>query len=124
VLPMAKCIFCDLAGKQTTTRILYEDEAVLAFPDRYPLAPVHVLIIPKKHIASVTVVEPEDEALMGHLIMGAKKLAEELGIARDGYKLLIRAGSHGGQEISHLHLHLIGGAPLWEDIRPLTSDGE
>ncbi len=121
---MAKCIFCDIATKQTPTRILYEDDTVLAFPDRYPLAPVHVLIIPKKHLASVTEVDPEDEALMGHLIMVAKRLAEELGIARRGYKLLIRAGSHGGQEISHLHLHLIGGAPLWEDIRPWTSDGE
>ncbi len=85
---------------------------------------MHVLIIPQKHIASVTAVEPEDEALMGHLIMVAKRLAEELGIARRGYKLLIRAGSHGGQEISHLHLHLIGGAPLWEEIRPWTSGGE
>jgi histidine triad (HIT) family protein len=116
---METCLFCEIAGKQTSTRILYEDDAVLAFPDRYPLAPVHVLLIPKKHIASVTEVEPEDEALMGHLIVVAKKLAEELGISRDGYKLLIRAGDHGGQEISHLHLHLIGGAPLFEDIRPL-----
>jgi|UniRef100_A0A7V6A4S2 histidine triad (HIT) family protein len=117
---MEQCIFCDIAKKKTAARILYEDKAVLAFPDRYPLAPVHVLIIPKKHIASVTEVEPGDEALMGHLVMVAKKLAEDLGIARGGYKLLIRAGSHGGQEVSHLHLHLIGGAPLFEDIRPWT----
>jgi histidine triad (HIT) family protein len=121
---MEKCIFCDVVSKGTTTRILYEDDAVLAFPDRYPLAPTHVLIIPKKHITSVTEVEPGDEALIGHLIMVAKRMAEEVGIARGGYKLLIRAGNHGGQEISHLHLHLIGGAPLWEDIRPWTSGGE
>jgi len=117
---MEKCIFCEIIQKQTATRILYEDDSVLAFPDSNPLAPVHVLLIPKKHIASVTEVEPEDEVPMGHLIMVAKRLAEELGISREGYKLLIRAGRHGGQEVSHLHLHLIGGAPLLEDIRPWT----
>jgi histidine triad (HIT) family protein len=115
---MIECIFCEILKKQTTTRILYEDESVMAFPDSNPLAPVHVLIIPKRHIASVTEVETEDELLMGHLILVAKRLAEKLGISGDGYKLLIRAGSHGGQEVSHLHLHLIGGAPLLEDIRP------
>ena len=115
---MEKCIFCEIIGKQTTTRILYEDDSVMVFPDSNPLAPVHVLIIPKKHIASVTEVTPQDELLMGHLILVAKILAEGFGISRDGYKLLIRAGSHGGQEVSHLHLHLIGGAPLFEDIRP------
>jgi histidine triad (HIT) family protein len=115
---MGMCIFCGIIKKQTDTRILYEDDAVLAFPDSNPLAPVHVLIIPKKHIASVTEIEPGDEGLMGHLILAAKRIAEQLDISRDGYKLLIRAGSHGGQEVSHLHLHLIGGAPLLEDIRP------
>jgi histidine triad (HIT) family protein len=115
---MQTCIFCSIINKKTTTRILYEDDSVTAFPDSNPLAPVHILIIPKKHIASVTEVEPGDEPLMGRLIMVAKKLAEELGISTDGYKLLIRAGSHGGQEVSHLHLHLIGGAPLLEDIHP------
>jgi histidine triad (HIT) family protein len=115
---MEPCIFCEIVKKRITTRILYEDGSVLAFPDSNPLAPVHVLIIPKKHIDSVTEVEPEDEGLMGHLIMTAKRLAEDMGISGDGYKLLIRAGSHGGQEVSHLHLHLIGGAPLFEDIRP------
>jgi histidine triad (HIT) family protein len=115
---MEECIFCEIIKNQTATRILYEDDSVAAFPDSNPLAPVHMLIIPKKHIASVTEVAPEDELLMGHLVLVAKKLAEELGISRNGYKLLIRAGSHGGQEVSHLHLHLIGGAPLLEDIRP------
>ncbi len=115
---MEACIFCRITSKKTGTRIIYEDGLVVAFPDICPLAPVHILIIPKKHIASVTEVKPEDEFLMGHLIMVAKRLAEELGIAKNGYKLLVRAGSHGGQEISHLHLHLIRGAPLLEDIRP------
>jgi|UniRef100_A0A7C3ZB79 histidine triad (HIT) family protein len=116
---MGVCPFCSIAAKKTAAPILYEDDSVVAFPDRYPLAPVHILIIPKKHIPSVTAVEPGEEALMGHLIMVAKRLAEDLRISENGYKLLIRAGRHGGQEISHLHLHLIGGAPLSEDIRPL-----
>jgi len=117
---METCIFCNIISKEAFTRILFEDASAMAFPDSNPLAPVHLLIIPKKHIASVTEVEPGDEALMGHLIMVAKKLAEDLGITRYGYKLLIRAGSHGSQEVSHLHLHVIGGAPLLEDIRPFA----
>jgi histidine triad (HIT) family protein len=116
---MRDCIFCKIVKKEMAADILYENEDLLAINDIYPLAPVHVLIIPKKHIRSVTDITEEDESLMGSLLLAAKKLAEDLNIARQGYKLLIRAGEHGGQEINHLHLHLIGGAPLYEDIRPV-----
>jgi histidine triad (HIT) family protein len=117
------CVFCEIAEKKTATEILFEDDSVLAFPDSNPLAPVHILIIPKQHIVSVTEIEARDEPLMGHLIWVAKRLADQMGMARDGYKLLIRAGDHGGQEVNHLHLHLIGGAPLFEDIRPWGEPG-
>ena len=98
--------------------IVYEDEAILAFKDIHPLAPVHVLIIPKKAISSIEALEDEDQALAGKMILVARDIARNLNISEKGYKLLFRVGRNGGQEIPHLHLHLIGGALLHEDIRP------
>ncbi len=116
---MKECIFCKIANHQLTTEILFENEKVIAFRDINPIAPVHVLVIPKKHISSVTEITEKDIGLMGNLIMAAKKIADDLKISESGYKLLIRVGRHGGQEIRHLHLHLIGGAKLAENIRPI-----
>ena len=116
---MENCIFCKIARKEIPTEFLYEDDLVVAFHDLYPIAPVHVLVIPKKHIASVTDLENVDEKIAGRMIAAAKKVAEELKISEKGYKLLIRVGEYGGQEVAHLHLHLIGGARLSEDIHPL-----
>ncbi|MDP1845211.1 MAG: histidine triad nucleotide-binding protein [Candidatus Moranbacteria bacterium] len=113
------CVFCKIARKEIPTEFLYEDDFVAAFRDLHPIAPVHVLVIPKKHIESVAEISGGDELLMGKLITTAKKLAEDLRISKKGYKLLIRVGEHGGQEVGHLHLHLIGGAKLREDIRPV-----
>ncbi len=113
------CVFCKIAQKEIPADIVYEDETVMAFRDRHPIAPVHVLVIPKKHIGSVTEIDGGDELLMGKLITTAKKIADDLRISEKGYKLLIRVGEHGGQEVGHIHLHLIGGAPLREEIRPL-----
>ncbi len=113
------CIFCKIANKEIPADVVYEDDDVIAFRDIHPMAPVHILIIPKKHIRSVADVSKEDELLMGELIVTAKKLAEDLQISEKGYKLLIRVGKHGGQEVDHIHLHLIGGAPLREEIRPV-----
>ncbi len=112
------CIFCKISRKQIPANIVHEDEDVVAFRDAHPIAPVHILVIPKKHIASVADISEEDTMLMGKLIMTAKKIAEDLKISRDGYKLLFRVGEHGGQEVGHIHLHLIGGVQLAEDIRP------
>ena len=92
---------------------------VVAFRDAHPIAPVHVLVIPKKHIESVADISEKNEQLMGRLILAAKKIAEDLKISEKGYKLLFRVGEHGGQEVEHIHLHLIGGAKLSEDIHPL-----
>jgi histidine triad (HIT) family protein len=115
------CIFCKIANKEIPVEILYEDETVMAFPDIHPMVPVHVLIIPKKHLESVVGLTdtPENEKIMGRLVMVAKKIAQEKGIQEDGYKLLIRTGKHGGQEIPHIHLHLLGGVKMSEGIKPI-----
>ena len=114
------CVFCKIAQKEIPADIVYEDKDVVAFHDAHPIAPVHVLVIPKKHIASITDISEDDTLLMGKLIAAAKKIAEDLKISEKGYKLLIRVGGHGGQEVGHIHLHLIGGARLSENIGPIA----
>jgi len=103
------CLFCKIIAGKIPAEIVYQDEDVLAFKDVKPAAPVHILIIPKKHLSSVAEIGSEDTLLMGKLIAVAKKLAEDFGIAESGYKLLIRVGKGAGQEIMHIHLHLMGG---------------
>ncbi len=111
------CIFCKIVAGEIPTEVVYEDESVLAFPDIQPLAPIHILIIPKEHIETINDLEGEKgERLAGHLILVAKKIAREKGIAEDGYKLLFRVNKHGQQEVPHIHLHLIGGGQLKEEI--------
>jgi histidine triad (HIT) family protein len=115
---MSDCIFCQIANKELSAEVVYEDEEILAFPDINGLAPIHILIIPKKHIESINDLENEEngESLIGRLIMTAQKIAKEKNIASDGYKLLFRVNKHGQQEVPHIHLHLIGGAQLREGI--------
>jgi len=113
------CIFCKIARKEIPVDVVYEDENVIAFHDAHPIAPVHVLVIPKKHIESIADISDEDTLLMGKLIAAAKKIASDLKISEKGYKLLFRVGEHGGQEVGHIHLHLIGGVMLSEDIKPV-----
>jgi len=113
------CVFCKIAKKEIPTEFLYEDDLTVAFRDIHPIAPVHVLVIPKKHIESVANITEVDERLMGRLILAAKKIADDVKISKEGYKLLIRVGEYGGQEVPHIHLHLIGGARLSEDIKPI-----
>lgn len=112
------CIFCKIIKKEIPATVVFEDEDVLAFNDLRPLAPVHVLIIPKKHIESINDLKETDKHLVGHMILTAKKLASDFDFSGKGYKLLFRVGQWGGQEVPHIHLHLIGGAPLSEDIHP------
>ena len=118
---MADCIFCKIVKKEIPADILYEDDLVMAFSDAYPIAPVHILVIPKEHIKSINELTEDEkgEKIAGRLIMVAKKLAKENGTSEKGYKLLIRTGENGGQEIPHIHLHLLGGAKLSEGIRPI-----
>ena len=113
------CIFCKIIKKEIPAEIVFESENIIAFKDANPIAPVHILIIPKRHIKSVTDINYEDTMLMGELIMTAKKIADDLEISSKGYKLLIRVGKGGGQEVEHIHLHLLGGAKLSENIHPV-----
>lgn len=112
-------VFTKIINKEIPADILYEDDDVMAFRDIRPLAPVHILVIPKREIASVNDLLPEDALLAGKLILVARDVATRLNISEKGYKLLLRVGRDGGQEIPYIHLHLIGGARLHEDIRPI-----
>ncbi len=113
---MEECIFCKIVAKEIPSDFLCRNEHVVAFADLAPLAPVHILIIPRQHIASMNDMTQEHATLLSEMLLCATRLAKEKGIADDGYKLLIRTGAHGGQEVPHVHLHLIGGAPLAEKI--------
>jgi histidine triad (HIT) family protein len=111
------CVFCRIVStalnasvsEEAKATIVYHDDEVTAFRDLHPVAPTHILIVPNKHIESVGTLEVEDEQLIGHLFTVARKLAEEEGIVRGGYRLITNTGVNAGQTIFHLHLHLIGG---------------
>ncbi len=109
---MSDCLFCRIARGEVPARVIYQDEQAVAFHDINPQAPVHVLIIPRKHIDKVLNISQEDEALIGHLHYVANLIARELGIAEDGYRLVFNVGRHGGQHVYHIHLHLLGGRPM------------
>ena len=103
------CIFCQIARGQTGTEFLYQSDTLVVFKDINPHAPVHLLLVPKKHIRSVNDITEADQQILAELIMVAKEMAREHGVARSGYKLLYNVEKGGGQLIFHLHLHLIGG---------------
>lgn len=109
---MSDCIFCKIAAKELPSETVYEDDQVLAIKDINPLAPVHLLLITKKHITSLNEVSSEDEGLMGHILMLAQKLAQEFGVAESGYRVVTNIGKEGGQAVPHLHFHVLGGKPL------------
>jgi histidine triad (HIT) family protein len=102
------CLFCKIAAGTIPVTRLYEDEQVVAFPDINPQAPVHVLVIPKQHVASLAQTSADDAALLGHLLNAAVEVARLQGLA-NGYRLVINTGADGGQTVEHLHLHLLGG---------------
>jgi histidine triad (HIT) family protein len=103
------CVFCKIVSGESPAQIIYRDDLVTAFRDIHPIARTHILIIPNRHIASVNELEAGDEPLVGHMVMVAKGLAVQEGVAEKGYRLLVNTGVHGGQTILHLHLHLIAG---------------
>lgn len=109
---MDDCIFCKIISGEIPSQKLHQDEQVTAFRDLHPVAPTHVLIVPNQHIASVNEVATADEAMLGHLYTVAKQLAEQEGIQERGYRLIINTGPYAGQEVYHLHMHLIGGQRL------------
>lgn len=109
---MSDCIFCKILNGDLDSEIVYQDETVSAFQDINPAAPVHLLIVPKKHIPSVQEMEEEDEGVLGHLFTAARQLAEEQGIKESGFRLIINNGPDAHQEIPHLHMHLLGGQAM------------
>lgn len=110
------CIFCKIAAGEIPSKKAYEDESVYAFYDIAPQAPVHILVIPKTHISSAQALTREDDALLGHMFEVARRIAEENGLDKTGYRLITNVGADAGQSVPHLHLHLIGGKTLkWDN---------
>ncbi|MBL8133014.1 MAG: histidine triad nucleotide-binding protein [Anaerolineae bacterium] len=105
-------IFSRIIAREVRSDIVFQDERVTAFKDINPQAPVHILIVPNKEIATVDDVTPEDEAVLGHMFIVARQIARDLGIGNKGYRLIVNCKDDGGQEIYHLHMHLVGGRRL------------
>jgi histidine triad (HIT) family protein len=103
------CLFCKMVDREIEPDIVYEDEQVLAFNDIDPKAPTHILIVPKKHIATLNDIEEADLALIGRLQFTAAKLAKQLGFADNGYRVVMNCNEDGGQSVYHIHMHLMGG---------------
>ncbi len=103
------CIFCRVVAGEIPAKKVTEDDRALAFHDINPAAPTHILIIPKRHIASVSTATPEDEADLGHLYTVARQIAGELGLDKEGYRLVVNTGAAAGQTVFHIHVHLLGG---------------
>ena len=108
---MSDTIFSKIINREIPAEIIYEDDLALAFKDISPQAPVHFLVIPKKPIPQISAAQPEDQALLGHLLLTAKQVAEQAGLG-NGYRVVINNGADGGQTVYHLHLHVLGGRQL------------
>jgi len=106
---MTDCIFCKIAAGDILASIVYDDERVLAFRDINPQAPVHVIVIPKRHLGTLNDLGPEDAGLIGQLFLAAKQVARDLGVADSGYRTLINCNRDGGQDVLHVHMHLMAG---------------
>lgn len=109
---MRDCIFCRIIAGESPGTIVFRDGQATAFRDVHPAAPVHILIVPNRHIESVNLLTDGDEQLIGRLFTAARLIAAREGIAGNGYRLIINTNAHGGQTVFHLHLHLLGGAPM------------
>lgn len=106
------CLFCSIAKKEIPSEVVYEDDKVLAFKDISPEAPVHVLIIPKEHYSSALQINDENCGIVGHIYAVASKIARELGVAENGFRIVNNCGKDGGQTVGHIHFHLLGGRNL------------
>ena len=113
---MEDCLFCKIIKGEIPSKKVYEDEDVLAFYDINPAAPIHILVIPKKHIKSLADIEEDDEKLLGKIHMIINKIAEQKGSKEEGYRVIINCGKNGGQEVMHLHFHILAGKKLGEKV--------
>jgi histidine triad (HIT) family protein len=109
---MSDCLFCKFVSGEIKPNVVYEDLDVLAFRDVNPQAPSHILVIPKRHIATLNDLQPEDAELMGKLSLAAQKVAKDEGIDGPGYRTVINCNAEAGQSVFHIHLHLLGGRPM------------
>lgn len=106
------CLFCGIVEGRIPADLVREDDHTVAFKDINPQAPVHVLVIPRKHMPSLDVSEPDDQALLGELLLRARDVARAEGIAESGYRTVVNTGDHGGQTVDHLHVHVLGGRAM------------
>ena len=113
---MEDCLFCKIIKGEIPSNKVYEDDEILAFEDINPAAPIHILVIPKKHITSLAYLQKEDEAVVGKIYTVMNKIAEEKGFKEDGYRVIVNCGENGGQEVMHLHFHLLAGTKFGEKI--------
>jgi histidine triad (HIT) family protein len=113
VSPVAEdCIFCKIVARQIPADVVLEDDDVVAFKDIHPQAPVHVLIIPKKHIATVNDIPEAEAVLVGRMVLAAQRIARDNGIAENGYRLVMNCNHGGGQSVFHIHMHMLGGKQM------------
>ena len=113
---MEDCLFCKIIKEEIPSSKVYEDEYVYGFKDIEPVAPVHILIVPKKHISSLNEISEEDEDLLGKIFLAIKKIAKELGVEEKGYRVINNCGKDAGQTVMHLHFHLIAGTKMGEKL--------
>ena len=116
VAKMEDCLFCKIIKGEIPSNKVYEEEEVYAFYDINPAAPIHILVIPKKHISSLAELEKDDEALIGKIYAVINKIADEKGFKNNGYRVIVNCGKDGGQEVMHLHFHVLAGKELGEKI--------
>jgi len=108
-MPDTPCLFCRIVARESPAEIEYEDDLVVAFKDIYPKAPIHLLIVPKRHIESVATLNPDDRALVGHCLLVARRIGESKSFAERGYRVNVNCGPEGGQVVYHLHFHFLAG---------------
>jgi histidine triad (HIT) family protein len=106
---MMDCIFCKIANKETSTDLVFEDEHMVVFNDINPQAPIHMLLIPKNHYASLNDIPEEKRAVLSHILLKARQIAEEKGFAQKGYRIVLNTAKDSGQEVDHIHFHLLAG---------------
>lgn len=109
---MSNCIFCKIIAKEIPTQFVYEDDDLVAFNDIVPKAPTHLLIVPKKHIEKLSDLTPADSNLAAKLLLSVGKIADQAGIKQNGFRVIINNGGFAGQEVPHIHLHVLGGKPM------------
>ncbi len=109
---MGDCLFCKIAEGEISSGLVYSDEQVVAFKDIHPQAPVHLVVIPRRHLSRVSEVGEDDAQLMGNLVVVANQLARKFNVVESGYRLVVNCNAGAGQSVFHLHLHLLGGRPM------------